>query len=240
MNVVALHSATEIDPRPKAVQLSRVRREYDAGGVRTAVLRGINLSIDAGSLTMILGASGSGKTTLLNIIGGIDKADAGEVSVAGVRLDQASVRELERFRQERIGFIFQFYNLMPTLTARENVEVALEHRPIKRKEREERAMRALESVGVAQHAHKFPGQMSGGEQQRVAIVRALVREPAILLCDEPTGNLDAESGTRVVALIDQLRLATKSTVIIVTHNPELFTHPDRIVRVRDGLVQAGS
>jgi putative ABC transport system ATP-binding protein len=239
MSVVAVASP-EADPSQKAVHLFRVKREYEAGGVRAPVLRGLDLTIERGSMTMILGASGSGKTTLLNILGGIDRADSGEVWVAGVRLDQASPREVERFRQDKIGFIFQFYNLMPTLTARENVEVALEHRPIKRKDREERAIAALENVGLAQHAHKFPGQMSGGEQQRVAVARALVREPSILLCDEPTGNLDAQSGKKIVALIEDVRAAANSTVIIVTHNPELFPNPDRIVRVRDGVVQSGS
>jgi putative ABC transport system ATP-binding protein len=239
MSVVAVASP-EADPSQKAVHLFRVRREYTAGGVRAPVLRGIDLTIERGSMSMILGASGSGKTTLLNILGGIDRADAGEVWVAGVRLDQAGPRELERFRQDRVGFIFQFYNLMPTLTARENVEVALEHRPLKRKEREERALGALAKVGLAEHAHKFPGQMSGGEQQRVAVARALVREPQVLLCDEPTGNLDAQSGKNIVALIEEVRRAAQSTVIVVTHNPELFPDPDRVVRVRDGMVQTGA
>ena len=237
---VALRSVPISNPTEKAVDLRGVKREYEAGGVRTAVLRGIDLTIDPGTVTVILGASGSGKTTLLNILGGIDRADAGSVLVAGTRLDQASAAELERFRQDRIGFIFQFYNLMPTLTARENVEVALEHRPMNRKEREERAMAALASVGLSQQGAKCPGQMSGGEQQRVAVARALVREPALLLCDEPTGNLDADSGVKVVALIEELRVHSRSTVIVVTHNPELFPRPDRVVRVRDGLVQGGS
>lgn len=237
---VALRSVAPGDSPAKAVHLSGVRRQFQAGGVRTAVLRGVNLTIEVGTLTMILGASGSGKTTLLNILGGIDRADGGEVWVGGTRLDQASSRELERYRQDRLGFIFQFYNLMPTLTARENVEVALEHRPLKRREREEQAMAALGSVGLLNQSRKFPGQMSGGEQQRVAVARALVREPALLLCDEPTGNLDAESGAKVVELIEELRGASRSTVIVVTHNPELFQRPDRVVRVRDGVVQASS
>lgn len=233
---VALRSVAAPSAAERAVLLRGVRREFRTGSVSTAVLRGVDLSIEVGTLTTILGPSGSGKTTLLNILGGIDRADGGEVWVAGTRLDQASVRELERYRQERVGFVFQFYNLMPTLTARENVEVALEHRPLKRKDREERAMAALANVGLLNHGHKYPGQLSGGEQQRVAVARALVREPALLLCDEPTGNLDAESGAQVVELLQDLRRAARSTVVVVTHNPELFPKPDRVIRVRDGLV----
>lgn len=236
----ALRSVVSPENDEKAVLLRGVQREFRAGSVRTPVLRGVDLSIAPGTLTTILGASGSGKTTLLNILGGIDRADGGEVWAAGTRLDRASPRELERYRQDRVGFVFQFYNLMPTLTARENVEVALEHRALKRRDREERAMAALASVGLIDHGHKYPGQMSGGEQQRVAVARALVREPALLLCDEPTGNLDAESGAKVVQLIQDLRLAARSTVVVVTHNPELFERPDRVVRVRDGVVQAGA
>lgn len=217
-----------------AAQLTDVHRVYRSGEVTTPVLRGVDLALPGGALQVILGASGSGKTTLLNIIGAIDHADSGEVVVDGVNLRSAGARELRDFRRNRVGFIFQFYNLMPTLNACENAEVALEHQPLTRTQRRVRAEEMLAQVGLGDHRHKFPAQMSGGEQQRVAIARALVRRPRLLLCDEPTGNLDGESGQRVVQLIDELRRELDTTVVVVTHNPELFPHADQVARIIDG------
>ncbi|MCC6806459.1 MAG: ABC transporter ATP-binding protein [Deltaproteobacteria bacterium] len=223
------------DPTLHAAWLNGVSRDYGDGARKQAVLRGINLMLEKGALHVILGASGSGKTTLLNIIGGLDRPSNGEVIVDGLSLHALPSRELVTFRQSRTGFIFQFYNLMPTLTSLENVEVALEHAGLKKGERRERAVEMLRAVGLVEHLGKFPGELSGGEQQRVAIARALVRKPALLLCDEPTGNLDAESGRIVVELIDRLRKECGSTAIVVTHNPELFPHADRVVRIKNGV-----
>ncbi len=235
---VALVKANKLaahDPQLHAAWLSQVGRTYGEGARSQAVLKGIDLTLERGALHVILGASGSGKTTLLNLIGGLDKPSQGEVFVDGLALHTLSPRELVLFRQSRTGFIFQFYNLMPTLTALENVEIALEHSGLKKGERRERAANMLREVGLIEQLSKVPSEMSGGEQQRVAVARALVRRPALLLCDEPTGNLDADSGRMVVELIDRLRKETGSTAIVVTHNPELFPHADRVVRIKNGL-----
>ncbi len=220
-----------------AASLHNVSRSYGDGAREQAVLRGITVSLERGALHVILGASGSGKTTLLNLIGGLDKPSSGEIVVDGLPLHTLPASELVRFRQTRTGFIFQFYNLMPTLTAIENVEIALEHLPLKRDEKRERATEMLHAVGLGAHLHKFPAELSGGEQQRVAVARALVRKPALLLCDEPTGNLDADSGKAVVELIDKLRRDVGATAIVVTHNPELFPHADRVVRIKNGITE---
>lgn len=235
MTVALVRPESLHDPKLHAAWLSGVSRDYGDGARKQAVLRGVHLAIERGGLHVILGASGSGKTTLLNIIGGLDRPSSGQVIVEGQPLHAMSQRELVQFRQSQTGFIFQFYNLMPTLTALENVEVALEHARLKKSERRERAVEMLRSVGLAEHLSKFPGELSGGEQQRVAVARALVRRPALLLCDEPTGNLDAESGRMVVELIDRLRKETGTTAIVVTHNPELFPHADRVVRIKNGV-----
>jgi putative ABC transport system ATP-binding protein len=221
---------------PTIVTLREVVRTYREGGVVTPVLKGVTAGLRRGQLHMVLGASGSGKTTLLNLLGGIDRADHGQVVVDGINLSRATNREIVCFRRERIGFIFQFYNLMPTLTARENVELALEHQASAPGVRVRRADEVLAAVGLAEHRHKFPGQLSGGEQQRVAVARALVRRPPLLLCDEPTGNLDSESGAHVAELIDTLRREFGTTVIVVTHNPALFAHPDQVLHIKDGVV----
>jgi len=218
------------------IALDHVVRTYSDSGVSTPVLKGVTAALERGKLHMVLGASGSGKTTLLNLLGGIDRADAGRVVVDGIDLTTARNKELVRFRRERIGFIFQFYNLMPTLTSRENVELALEHQPLSVAARRERADDVLTAVGLGAHRDRFPGQLSGGEQQRVAVARALVRRPAVLLCDEPTGNLDSESGAHVVELIDTLRREYGTTAVVVTHNPALFAHPDQVLHIRDGVV----
>ena len=237
------HPATVVLPpalEPRSAQaivlLRGVVRTYREGRVSTPVLKGVDAELDRGKLHMVLGTSGSGKTTLLNLLGGIDRADAGHVIVDGVNLTTAANRDVVLFRRERIGFIFQFYNLMPTLTARENVELALEHQTLSTSLRRQRADEVLEAVGLSDHRHKFPGQLSGGEQQRVAVARALVRRPPLLLCDEPTGNLDSESGAQVVELIDSLRREFGTTAVVVTHNPALFASPDQVLHIRDGVV----
>ncbi|MBI5511335.1 MAG: ABC transporter ATP-binding protein [Deltaproteobacteria bacterium] len=218
------------------VRLAGVVRTYREGGLSTPVLKGVSLTLSRGRLHMVLGASGSGKTTLLNLLGGIDRADAGDVVVDGLNLTTAPNRDVVRFRREQLGFIFQFYNLMPTLTARENVELALEHQPLAASARRARADEVLAAVGLQDFRDRFPGQLSGGEQQRVAVARALVRRPALLLCDEPTGNLDSESGQHVVMLIDTLRRESGTTAIVVTHNPALFSAPDRVLHIKDGVI----
>jgi len=219
------------------VTQSLVKRYRTSSQVETTVLNDASLTIKKGNLAVILGASGSGKTTLLNILGAIDVPDRGDVWVSGFHLNVMKSKEIIAFRRQQIGFIFQFYNLMPTLTALENVEVSLEHQKLSRHDKVAQAQTALAAVGLGNAGQKFPNQMSGGEQQRVAVARALVRKPAVLLCDEPTGNLDAKSGENVVTLIETLCRKQGTTAVVVTHNPALFTKPDQIFHMVDGKLK---
>ena len=195
------------------------------------VLRDVNLEVSWGEFVVILGVSGSGKTTLLNLMGALDTPSSGRILVDGVEVSAAAERSRTEFRRRKVGFIFQFYNLLPTLSARENVEAALEILPLTRAEIADRSRQYLEGVGLEGKLDKFPSQLSGGEQQRVGIARALAKEPALVLADEPTGNLDEDTGLRIVDLIRKLQRERQTTVVMVTHNPR-FTHfADRIVRI---------
>lgn len=218
------------------IRLKEVTRAY-AVGVRTLyALRDVSLTIEAGEFVAIVGPSGSGKSTLLNLIGGIDKPNAGQVWVDGVRVDTMSENALAKWRGRKIGIVFQFFQLLPTLTAIENVMLPMELRNTFADERRARALLALERVGLRERAVQLPSELSGGEQQRVAIARALVNDPPILLADEPTGNLDTETGERVVALLEELNRAGK-TIVLVTHEETLARAASRIIRVRDGRVR---
>ncbi len=220
-----------------AVRLRDVRKSYAAGGGRRAVvLGGVSLSIDHGELVGIVGPSGCGKTTLLNLIGGLDRPDAGDVSVCGLDLMDAGRAELTAFRAHSIGLVFQFYNLLPTLTALENVVAGTTIAGVDRGEAEQRGRRLLTRVGVGELANRFPGQLSGGEQQRVALVRALAKQPALVLADEPTGNLDEDSSDRVLELIGELNEETGVTFIIVSHNPAIAAVVERTVQLARGRV----
>jgi putative ABC transport system ATP-binding protein len=212
-----------------SIELQGVRKTYGEGPAAVHALREFDLTIPGGQLAVILGPSGSGKTTLLNLVGALDRPTAGSIRVDGI--DLGSLDEAGRidFRRARVGFVFQFFNLIPTLTARENVElvaelVGTEARP------------ALEQVGLADRLDHFPAQLSGGEQQRVAIARALAKRPPILLCDEPTGELDFETGRLILALLRRLNRENGQTVLLVTHNAAIGNMADRVIRLRSGAV----
>ncbi len=196
-----------------------VQKSYKRGAQRIFVLRGINLTIAESTFVALMGPSGSGKTTLLNLIAGIDKPDAGRLLVAGTDIASLGEGDLARWRSRNIGFIFQFYNLLPVLTGLENVELPLRLRGLSRRERKEHAKLALELVGLSDRIHHYPRELSGGQQQRVAIARAIATDPALLVADEPTGDLDKNSASEVLSLLEQLNRDFGKTIIMVTHDP---------------------
>ncbi len=213
------------------MQLKNVTKTYVMGEVRVEALKQSTLDIYRGEILVILGPSGSGKSTLLNLIGGMDKPSKGEIIYKNRSLSQASDRELTQFRRHEIGFVFQFYNLVSDLTAGENVALAagLVHNPLPARE-------VLAQVGLDQRQDHFPSQLSGGEQQRVSIARAMVKNPTLLLCDEPTGALDYQTGITILQLLKNTRETMGSTVIIVTHNTAIGNMADRLVRMRSGEI----
>lgn len=219
------------------VEISNLDKSYTSGGEENKVLTGLEFQADAGEMVMIMGPSGCGKTTLLNLMGGIDAANGGTIVVAGQELTKMSKKELNRFRREKVGFIFQFYNLIPTLTAAENVELGLEALVKDKKEMRKRSKKYLELVGLGKMLNRFPQELSGGEQQRVAIARALAKEPKMVLADEPTGNLDEDRGEKVMELMKQLKDEFKITFFIVSHNQGLKKHMDRTLSLRRGVLQ---
>ena len=204
---------------------------YRTGEVEVHALRGANLDFYEGELVVILGPSGSGKSTLLNIIGGLDTATSGTVRFRDHQLTGADESELTRFRRDHVGFVFQFYNLIPSLTAEENVALVTEiaQRPLD-------PMEALQLVSLGERANHFPAQLSGGEQQRVAIARAIAKQPEILLCDEPTGALDSETGILVLEAIDQVNRELGTTTAVITHNTVISSMADRVMHIADGQV----
>jgi putative ABC transport system ATP-binding protein len=214
------------------IRLQNVAYRYREGGRERAVLKGVRSEIRRGEYVALLGQSGSGKTTLLNLIAGLDLPQAGEVSVDGVALNRLSEKERTLFRRRRVGFVYQFFNLLPTLSVAENILLPLEliGAPAMR----EVALNLLREVGLAERADSFPDQLSGGEQQRVAVLRALAHDPVLLLADEPTGNLDSESGEQVLALFDRLIHGRGRTLLVATHNLEVAARADRILYLRDG------
>jgi len=213
------------------LEIVNLTKEYIMGEVTVSALRGVSLSIYAGEFIVILGPSGSGKSTLLNIIGGIDKPTSGDVIFGGKNMALASERELTLFRRNAVGFVFQFYNLIPNLTARENIALAAElsSDPIS-------ADVLLEDIGLSDRGNHFPSQLSGGQQQRVAIARAVGKNPALLLCDEPTGALDLQTGIQVLRILKNFNRQYKKTVVIITHNTDLGKIADRVFHVKDGLI----
>jgi len=208
-----------------------LRKSYWMGEVEVPALRGIDLSIDEGELCVLLGQSGSGKTTLMNILGGLDVPTTGTVAYRGRDLSQMTEAELTEFRRAHVGFVFQMYNLIPSLTAEENISLVTEiaDDPMVPKE-------ALELVGLVDRAEHFPAQMSGGEQQRVAIARALAKRPGVLLCDEPTGALDIETGKHVLQALDTARQQLGTTVLMITHNRSIGQMASRVVSIADGRI----
>ena len=219
---------------PPAEPVFRARgltKVYRMGEVEVAALRGIDLALQRGQFVVMLGPSGSGKSTLLNILGGLDVPTSGEVWYCDHRLDGADEDQLTRFRREHVGFVFQFYNLLPSLTALENValvtEIAADPMP---------PQEALTRVGLAQRMNHFPTQLSGGEQQRVAIARAIAKRPDVLLCDEPTGALDSATGVRVLQALDEVNRTLGTTTVIITHNADIARMADRVLYLADGRI----
>lgn len=216
------------------VILKNITKSYISGETKTTVLDDINLSIKKNSFTLIFGPSGSGKTTILNLIGGLDLPDSGKIIVEDMDISTMTPSELTNFRRKKIGFIFQFYNLLPSLTVIENVFSGLEILGLSKEEIERRAIKYLTAVGLSNKISKFPHQLSGGEQQRVAIARALARETPIVLADEPTGNLDASTGDGIFKLMHEIQKNTDTTLIVVSHNEKLREYSDRIIRIENG------
>jgi putative ABC transport system ATP-binding protein len=208
-----------------------VTKIYDMGEVQVHALRGVDLDLYRGEMVVMLGPSGSGKSTLLNILGGLDRATSGQVSYHGRDLSQANDRELTEYRRYHVGFVFQFYNLIPSLTARENVAAVTEiaKNPMKPED-------ALSVVGLSDRLDHFPSQLSGGQQQRVAIARAIAKNPAVLLCDEPTGALDSETGILVLEALDRVNRELGTTTAVITHNADIAAMADRVIHVSDGHI----
>ena len=215
--------------REMMVRLEHVARLYRVGDVTVSALVDVNLEVPAGQFVAILGPSGSGKTTLLNVVGGIDRCSSGRIWVNGQEITALDERLLTIYRRTQVGFVFQFFNLVPTLTARENVEMVAELVG-----NQGRVEDALWNVGLGDRADHFPGQLSGGEQQRVAIARALAKAPRMLLCDEPTGELDFETGKLILGAIRRINQTDGTTVVVVTHNTAIGKMADRVVRMRSG------
>jgi lipoprotein-releasing system ATP-binding protein len=216
------------------IEIHGLVKTYPAAGGRLGVLRDLHLSVELGEMVAVVGASGVGKSTLLHVLGGLDACDAGEVRIGDAELHRLSDEERVTFRNRRVGFVFQFHHLLPEFTALENVEMPLFIAGLGASERHERAMALLDRVGLAGRASHRPGMLSGGEQQRVAVARALVCEPALLLADEPTGNLDEVTAGELQALVRQMHRETGLTSVIVTHNPVLAASCDRIFRLEGG------
>ena len=218
------------------VQAMGVHKTYGFGEVEVHVLRGVSLNVQRGEMVAIMGPSGGGKTTLLNCLSGLDEIDSGVINIAGSDLANMSDKEKTRFRATRMGYIFQSFNLLPVLTALENVEMPLLVNGFPEKEAGSKAREALDLVGLSDRAGHYPAQMSGGQQQRVTIARALVNQPEIVWADEPTGNLDSENAGEVMELLIRLNKELDETFVIVTHSDEVAEMSHRTVRMRDGLI----
>jgi putative ABC transport system ATP-binding protein len=222
------------------VQLTNVVKRYQRGKQVLEVLHGVNLSVQEGEFIALMGPSGSGKTTLLNLISGLDQPTQGEVRVAGERIDKLSSPQLAEWRARHIGFVFQFYNLLPMLTAERNVEVPLLLTKLSGAQRKKHVRAALELVGLADRALHKPNELSGGQQQRVSIARALIADPTLLVCDEPTGDLDRENAERLLELLRILNRDQGKTIIMVTHDPLAANHASRTLHVDKGHLLAPS
>src|SRR5260221_9110210 len=231
------HSAESIDPKTPSVPLVKLwqlTKSYEEAGTLRTVLHAIDTDIREGEFAVLLGKSGSGKSTLLNLIGGLDIPSQGEVWIKDKCITCLKERELTLFRRDHIGFVFQFFNLIPTLTALENVSLPYELRGNSRREGEKAARALLERVGLADRANTYPDRLSGGEQQRVAIARALVHQPLLILADEPTGNLDEDTGKMVLNLLLELTRSAGKTLIMATHSPEVVPYADVVYHISEG------
>ena len=218
------------------VSATQVHKTFRTGKIEVHALRGIDLTVDRGEMVAIMGPSGCGKTTLLNCLSGLDEFDEGEVFIEGTNLRQMGDRRRTAYRAERMGFVFQTYNLLPVITAVENVELPLLVSGVKPADARQRALAALEQVGLDNRAHHRPAELSGGQRQRVTIARSLVNNPAIVWADEPTGNLDSKSAQDIIDLMRQLNQSQQQTFVIVTHDLAIGEQCDRIVRMQDGQI----
>lgn len=214
------------------IELNSVYKKYKMGEVTLNALDGVSFNIEEGELCMIVGPSGAGKTTVLNILGGIDSCDDGKVRVGGDMINSFNPKRLAKYRRQDVGFVFQFYNLVPNLTALENVELSsgLSRKALN-------PVKVLERVGLAERQHSFPAQLSGGEQQRVSIARAIAKNPKLLLCDEPTGALDYNTGKQILELLQDTSRENKMTVVLITHNTALTPMANRVITLRNGKIQ---
>lgn len=214
------------------LEIKQIKKSFGAGDSRVEVLKGIDLEIERGEFCVLLGPSGSGKSTLLNIIGGIDGADSGSITIDGERIEDMTEKKLSLYRRKHLGYIFQMYNLIPNLTVRENIEVGayLSDKPLDVDE-------LLHTLGIYEHQRKLPNQLSGGQQQRTAIGRAIVKNPDILLCDEPTGALDYNTSKDILRLIETVNQKYGNTIVMVTHNDAIKDMADRVVKLRDGMIR---
>ena len=217
------------------LEISSIKKHFGEGESRVEVLKGIDISIEKGEICVLLGPSGSGKSTLLNIIGGIDNADSGYISIDGEKTADMNEKTLTLYRRKHLGYIFQMYNLIPNLNIKENVEVGayLSDHPLDVDD-------LLKTLGLYEHRHKLPNQLSGGQQQRTAIGRAIVKNPDILLCDEPTGALDYHTSKEILSLIETVNKKYGNTVIMVTHNDAIKNMADRVVQLRDGMIRTNT
>ncbi len=220
------------DQERNFLEITDLKKSFGVGETKQEVLRGMNLSVARGEFCVLLGPSGSGKSTLLNIIGGIDSADSGYISIDGDKLEDLGEKRLTQYRRKHLGYVFQMYNLIGNLNVKENIEVGayLSDNPLNIDE-------LLRTLGLYEHRHKLPNQLSGGQQQRVSIGRAIVKNPDILLCDEPTGALDYTTSKEILKLIEEINLKYKNTVIMVTHNEAIKGMADHIIKLRDGKVR---
>jgi putative ABC transport system ATP-binding protein len=218
------------------VQVRDLHKVFQRGGQRIDVLQGVNLDIPEGDFLALMGPSGSGKTTLLNLIGGLDTPSEGSITVAGDRIDKLSGAKLSAWRARHIGFVFQLYNLLPVLTAAKNVELPLLLTKLSKSERRKRVEVALKAVGLAERMNHYPRQLSGGQEQRVGIARAIVTDPTLLLCDEPTGDLDRKAGDEILDLLQALNRDYKKTIVMVTHDPHAAARATRTLHLEKGVL----
>jgi len=221
------------------IRFSDVHKVYDAGENSVHALRGLNFEIGAGEYIAIMGPSGSGKSTLMHIVGCLDVPSQGEYHLGGTPVSQMTSRELAKIRNQRVGFVFQTFNLLPRASIQRNVELPMLYAGLGRGDRRERALKALDRVGLLERARNVPSQLSGGQRQRVAIARALVNDPSIVLADEPTGNLDRKTGQEILGIFDELH-GQGHTVILVTHDNEVAARARRVIRIVDGLIEANA
>jgi putative ABC transport system ATP-binding protein len=220
----------------RVIQVENLVKTYRLGTVSIPALRGISFDVAKGEFLVVMGPSGSGKTTLLNLLGAIDKPTSGRISIDGRDITTLGEGELTKLRRHKIGFIFQFYNLIPALTALENVELPMLTAGVSRKDTSKRALQLLETVGLAERVGHLPDELSGGEQQRIAIARALANRPSVILADEPTGDLDTKTGMEVVQILYETSKKENATVVVVTHDPMITEKADVILQMRDGQI----